>query len=62
MTSALGERASVLVLGGDPGLAEDIEARFGSEGGSEFGALVEHEDRGTLTQRGSHNDKWYSVP
>ena len=42
MTSALGERASVLVLGGDPGLAEDIEARFGSEGGDGASPVETH--------------------
>ena len=42
MTSALGERASVLVLGDDPALAEDIEARSGSEGGDEGPAVEAH--------------------
>ncbi|TKX56488.1 PAS domain S-box protein [Halorubrum sp. SS7] len=31
MTSALGERASVLVLGGAPGLADDLEDRLGAD-------------------------------
>ncbi|TKX63705.1 PAS domain S-box protein [Halorubrum sp. ASP1] len=42
MTSALGERASVLVLGGASGLADDLEARLGADApGGEDGEAVE---------------------